>query len=79
MSAVSVDLFPAGVLRTPLEMQLTFTTSTTMGGIGVGNNEIKLTMPGFTRGSCMNLDDGSDELDQTLIKKAPAAQWNAYW
>ena len=35
-------------------------------------------MPGFTRGNRRNTA-GSNQLDQTLAKRAPDAKWNVYW
>ena len=61
-------------LCTPLEIKLEFKTTTAI----TDANQIRLDMPGFTRGTCQNTV-GSNLLDQTLAKRAPAALWNVKW
>ncbi|GMH97852.1 hypothetical protein TrVE_jg3183 [Triparma verrucosa] len=73
LSATSLVFEPA-TLGTPTEITFTFTTSTAIDD----SEQIRLDMPGFTRGTRRNTA-GSNQLDQTLAKRAPDAKWNVYW
>eukprot|EP00520_Triparma_pacifica_P018326 CAMPEP_0118654522 /NCGR_PEP_ID=MMETSP0785-20121206/12440_1 /TAXON_ID=91992 /ORGANISM="Bolidomonas pacifica, Strain CCMP 1866" /LENGTH=611 /DNA_ID=CAMNT_0006547199 /DNA_START=136 /DNA_END=1971 /DNA_ORIENTATION=+ len=70
-----LDMYPSNApLGDPLEIKLTFKTTTAI----TDANQIRLNMPGFTRG-IRNNNVGANLHDQTLAKRYPAGLWNVKW